>query len=279
MQKTVKIRKPRVDDKIPWNIQFALWGTPAVFVAYQLRLYALLAERPRTLEQICEAKGLKRRPAEAILSVTTSLGITRLRGGKYALTPTGEEYFVETSATFFGGELDLTIENYSAWSIESLKQAVMTDSPRGYGGGEMFKSHDEQAELARKFTRTMHSASMAPASGWPGKVGLAKHRVMLDVAGGSGAHSIGAVHRWPKLNAIVFDVAPVCEVAAEIVSSYKLQARVGTHFGDMWQDSFPAADLHFYSMIFHDWPADKCRFLANKSFDALDQGGRIIVHE
>jgi len=170
MQKTVKIRKPRVDDKIPWNIQFALWGTPAVFVAYQLQLYALLAERPRTLEQICEAKGLKRRPAEAILSVTTSLGITRLRGGKYALTPTGEEYFVETSATFFGGELDLTIENYSAWSIESLKQAVMTDSPRGYGGGEMFKSHDEQAELARKFTRTMHSASVAPASGWPGKL-------------------------------------------------------------------------------------------------------------
>jgi O-methyltransferase domain len=32
-------------------------------------------------------------------------------------------------------------------------------------------------------------------------------------------------------------------------------------------------------MIFHDWPADKCRFLAQKSFDALEPGGRIIVHE
>jgi len=209
MAKTVKMGKPRVDDKLPWNIQFALWGTPAVFVAYQLNLYALLAEKAQTLEQICAAKNLKRRPAEAILSVTTSLGITRLRGGKYALTPAGEDYFVETSPTFFGGELDLTIDNYSAWSIESLKQAVMTDSPRGYGGGEMFKSHEEQAELARKFTRTMHSASMAPASGWPGKINLAKHRVMLDVAGGSGAHLIGAVHRWPKLSATVFDVAPV----------------------------------------------------------------------
>jgi hypothetical protein len=279
MAKTVKISKPRTDDKLPWNIQFALWGMPAVFVAYQLNLYALLAEKPQTLEQICAAKNLKRRPAEAILSVTTSLGITRLRRGRYALTPTGEDYFVESSPTFFGGELDLTIDNYSTWSIESLKQAVMTDAPRGYGGGEMFKSHEEQAELARKFTRTMHSASMAPASGWPGKVGLANHRAMLDVAGGSGAHSIGAVHRWPKLSAVVFDVAPVCEVAAEIVSSYKLQARVGTHVGDMWQDPFPSPDLHFYSMIFHDWPAEKCRFLAKKSFEALDRGGRIVVHE
>jgi hypothetical protein len=109
MQKTVKIRKPRVDDELLWNILFAVWGTPAVFVAYQLNLYALLAERPRTLEQICDAKGLKRRPAEAILSVTTSLGITRLRGSKYALTPAGEDYFVETSPSFLEGNSTLRL--------------------------------------------------------------------------------------------------------------------------------------------------------------------------
>jgi hypothetical protein len=51
VKNAIKLRKPRVDDKLPWSIQFALWGTPAVFVAYQLKLYALLAEPPRTLEQ------------------------------------------------------------------------------------------------------------------------------------------------------------------------------------------------------------------------------------
>ena len=42
--------------------------------------------------------------------------------------------------------------------------------------------------------------------------------------------------------------------------------------------SISAADLHFYSYIFHDWPPDKCTFLARESFDALPSG-RIIVHE
>jgi len=280
MEKGVKIRKPRTDDRLPWNIVTAIQGTPAVFVAYQLKLYSLLADKPSSLEEICKAKELKRRPAEAILAVTTSLGITRLRQGRYSLTPAGEDYFIESSPTYCGALLDLTIDHYSLYSIESLKRAVMTDAPQAYGGGaEMFKSHEEQHELARKFTRTMHSASMAPATAWPGKVGLSKHRIMLDVAGGSGAHSIGAVNRWSKLNAIVFDTAPVCEVASEIVAKYKLQARVGVRVGDMWTDPFPSADLHFYSMIFHDWPAEKCRFLARKSFDALEPGGRIIVHE
>jgi hypothetical protein len=280
MSKPIKIRKPRTDDRLPWNVVAAIQGTPAVLVAYQLNLFSLLAEKPQALDEICKAKGLKRRPAEAILAVTTSLGITRLRGDRYSLTPAGIDYFVETSPTFSGALFDLTIDNYSVYSIESLKQAVMTDAPQVYGGGaEMFKSHEEQHELARKFTRSIHSASMAPASVWPEKVGLSKHRVMLDVGGGSGAHSIGAVHRWPKLNAVVFDTSPVCEVASEIVAKYNMQARVATHVGDMWTDPFPAADLHFYSMIFHDWPAEKCQTLARKSFDAIDSGGRIIVHE
>ena len=53
MKKAVKIHKPRTDDKLPWNIQFAVWGTPAVFVAHQLKLFPLLAEKPQSLEEIC----------------------------------------------------------------------------------------------------------------------------------------------------------------------------------------------------------------------------------
>ena len=138
MPKAVKIRKPRTDDRLPWNIVQAVHGTPAVFVAYQLNLYALLAEKPQTLEQICAAKNLKRRPAEALLAVTTSLGITRLRGGKYTLTPTGEDYFVETSPTYCGALLDLTIDNYPIYSTESLKQAVMTDAPLEAGASHYY---------------------------------------------------------------------------------------------------------------------------------------------
>ena len=32
-------------------------------------------------------------------------------------------------------------------------------------------------------------------------------------------------------------------------------------------------------MIFHDWPPDKCRYFADKSFNSLPRGGRIIIHE
>ena len=74
---TMRIRKPRSDDKPMWDILFGVWSLPAVFVAHDLKLFSLLAERPLTLQEVCNAKGLKRRPAEALLSVVTSLGLER----------------------------------------------------------------------------------------------------------------------------------------------------------------------------------------------------------
>src|SRR4030095_10078769 len=97
--------------------------------------------------------------------------------------------------------------------------------------------------------------------------------------GGSGAHCIGATLQWPHLHAIIFDMAPACEVAQEYIAHHNLQHRIKTHVGDMWNDAFPSADLHFYSMIYHDWSPEKCRFFTQKSFESLQSGGRLIIHE
>jgi hypothetical protein len=61
--------------------------------------FPLLANRPRSLPQVCEALGIKRRPAEAILTVAVALGFLELRDGQY-LTPLAEEYLLDQSSTY-----------------------------------------------------------------------------------------------------------------------------------------------------------------------------------
>ena len=156
---------------------------------------------------------------------------------------------------------------------------MLTDAPQLYGGEEVFTSHQERADRVRTYTRAMHGTSMAAALAWPMRVDLSGHRLMLDIGGGSGAHAIGAAQRCAELQVVVFDRAPVCGVAEEFIARHGLQDRVRTQIGDMWADAFPPADLHFYSQIYHDWPPDRCRLLARKSFEALDPGGRVILHE
>ena len=82
-----EIRRPRTDDRPLRDIAFGIWGYPAVLVAHDLKLFPLRAERPRTLSEVCEALKIARRPAEAILTVCTSLGLVQLQGDRYSLTP------------------------------------------------------------------------------------------------------------------------------------------------------------------------------------------------
>jgi O-methyltransferase domain len=155
----------------------------------------------------------------------------------------------------------------------------MTDRPQGVFSDPAGIFAAWHTEHALHFTRAMHSISIAASLAWPEKLDRARVRVMLDVGGGSGAHSIGAATQWPHLKAVVFDQPSICAIAREFIEKYELADRVSTHEGDFFKDPFPPADLHFYGQIFHDWPPDRCRFLASKSLESLPSGGRIVVHE
>lgn len=280
MENSCEIRRPRTDDCRLWDVYFALQSSAAILAAHKLKMFALLGEQPRTLSEVCKELKLAARPAEALLSISAAAGFVELHAGRYCLTAVAEDYLLESSPTYFGSHWhNLIIDLESTYTISSVVKAAQTDSPQAYGGRDWTKSHAEQAELARAFTKAMHSTSMAPALAWPEKLDLSACLSMLDIGGGSGAHCIGALTRWPQLRATVFDLAPVCEAAAEIAVQHGLSDRISIHVGDLWEGALPPADLHFYGMIFHDWGPEKCRFLTQKSFDALPHGGRIIIHE
>lgn len=273
------ISKPRTDDRPVWDVLLALWGYPAVLVAHQVKLFELLAEKPLTLDAVCRAKGIARRPAETLLSVSTSLGFVVLKDGRFSLTPLAEDYVLPSSPTYFGWFFDAWAPIYSLWSPESLLKAVMTDKPQGPFGDPNSAFASWHAEQALNFTRAMHSASIAPGLAWPKLVDLSSHNVMLDVGGGSGAHSIGAVTAWPSLRAVILDQQIICDIAHSFIDKYGLSHRISTHTADFFKDPFPPSDVHFYGMIFHDWPPETCQTLARKSFESLPKGGRIIIHE
>jgi hypothetical protein len=274
------IRRPRSDDRPLWDVYLGAYGYFAVHVAHGVGVFPLLANGPQTLEQVCQALGLKRRAAEAILAVCTSHGLLEFRDGQYALTTVAEDYLLPTSPTYFGGQFDWNLAHPELLALDRLQRAVLTDQPQACAGGQpTFSAFEEEAAMAKQFTHAMHSASMGPATAWPEKIDLSGHHMLLDVGGGSGAHAIGALRQWPHLRGSVLDRPPVCEVVREYATKYGLANRLTTHSADMWNDPYPAADLHFYGMIFHDWPAEQCRFLTRKSFASLPPGGRIIVHE
>jgi hypothetical protein len=261
-------QKPRTDDRPLWDLLAAARGYTAMLVAHDLRLFAVLGERPRTLEEICEALTLGSHPVEALLTMLASLALVDAHNGYYALTPLARDALLESSPTYVGWYLDREIANESVFSFPSMRDAVVNNA------GLPLRAD------RHLFAHAMHSMSMGAALAWPRALNLSEHQVMLDVGGGSGAHSIGAALHWSHLQVLLFDKEPeMLKVAEGFVAQYSLQDRIQLQPGDMLTDPFPAADLHLFSAIYHHWPEDRCRVLAAKSFASLPPGGRAIIHE
>jgi hypothetical protein len=287
---SVKIQKPKTDERVLWNLLFADTGRQVLFVAYDLKLFPLLSEKPRTLAEICDGLKICSRPAEAILAVLVSVELLELENNFYALTSLAKDYLIEGSPTYYGALLEMMIfrDRQHISSFDSLKKALFTNNPPD---NQLYKSLGKNHELMRtitfgnnvKFIRgvisSMHGPSMAAAQVWPELIDLSEYKLLVDIGGGSGAHSIGATSKWSNLQAIILDLPPVCEVAEEFVMKYGLENRITTQKFDMWNDSFPTGDLHFYSAVYQDWLPEKCQFLTNKSFNSLRPGGQIIIHE
>ncbi|MDB9516907.1 methyltransferase [Roseofilum reptotaenium CS-1145] len=272
----VQIHKPHTDDQPLWDLILGYLPQRVLLLAHDLKLFPLLAQQPRSIAEICQSLNIESRPAFAMLSVLVSVGLVEEQAGNYSLTPLAEDYLLASSSTYVGGVLDSMIANDTVvFSFESLKRAVLTNSPQFQG----FETFEQQMDLARLFTRSMHSHSMAAALAWPKAIDLSGYKQLLDIGGGSGTHSITAILKWSALKAIVLDLQPVCEVAKEFIAQYGLENRIQTHSSNMWEEQFPVADCHFYADIYHDWTPEKGRFLTQKSFDSLPSGGRLIIHE
>ncbi len=78
----------------------------------------------------------------------------------------------------------------------------------------------------------------------------------------------------------LLDLKEMCTEAAKFVEAAGLTGRVTTAPVNMFEQDWPEGhDAHFFANVFHDWSEDTCRLLAQKSFDALPSGGRILLSE
>lgn len=273
------IDQPQTDGKKVWDVINALYGYPVVLVAHELGLFPLLKQKPLTFPEISQNLHLTDRSTRAVLSICTSLDFLQVNNGNYSLTTVAQEYLLEESATSLCGYLDRIIDHKADFSYENIKKSLLPDENAIVSSHQSFETHEHDHEKARRFTKGMHSLSMASALAWTKIFDFSEYNHLLDIAGGSGAHCISATLAWSDLKATVFDLAPVCEVAQEFISQWGLRERIFTVPGNMWKDSFPPADLHFFSMIYHDWSPEECFQLTQKSFNHLPSGGRLIIHE
>ena len=118
-------------------------------------------------------------------------------------------------------------------------------------------------------------ASLAIAQKFPWE----KYQTVMDVGGAQGGLLVQLCLAHPHLRGTNFDLDVVGPIFEEYVAANGLSERLKFQAGDFFNEPLPAADVITMGHILHDWDLEQKRMLLDKAYQALPEGGALIVFE
>ena len=145
--------------------------------------------------------------------------------------------------------------------------------------GPIFSHFFRTPEAMNEFLMGMHGFGMITSPRIVELFDLSKFERLCDLGGATGHLTIAACQRYECLRGIVFDLPHALGLAKQMVSDAGLGKRIEVVGGDFFADALPEADLYALGRIVHDWDEPKIKQLLSKIYDALPNGGGLLIGE
>ncbi len=259
----------------------AFWASKVLLSAIEIGLFTELSRGPESFDAIRGRLGLHPRSAQDFLDSLVALGFLVRTGDRYANTPETDLYLDRKKPSYVGGVLEMANHRlYPFWG--HLTEALRTGEPQNElkgGGPGLFETLYADPARLKQFLAAMtgisHGANMAIARAFPWK----NYKTFVDVGTAQGDLAAQIALSNPHLRGIGFDLPEVAPIFEEYAETVGVAARVEFQPGDFFRQDLPKADVVLMGHILHDWDLPTKKMLVKKAFDAVPNGGALIVYE
>jgi len=262
------------------QLGLAFWGSKALLSAVELGLFTILADGPLAGETLTAKLGLQPRGTTDWLDALVSLGMLRRTGGHYANSPATDLFLDRAKPTYLGGMLEMSgARLYPFWG--SLTEGLRTGRPQNEAktGGDFFAALYQDQGRLRQFLHAMTGLSMGAAAAIAEKFPWDRYHTVIDIGAAEGCVPAQLALRYPHLTGGGFDLPAAGPAFDDYVAACGLAGRLQFYPGDFFADPLPSADVLVLGHILHDWSLEEKLTLLRKAYDALPDGGALIVYD
>ncbi len=259
------------------------WASKTLLSAIELGLFTHLAARgPLTLATIRADLNLHARSAHDFLDALLALGmLQRLADGHYANTAEAELYLDRAKPSYVGGILEMMNGRlYRFWG--NLTEALRTGEPQNetqHGEPDLFAAVYAEPARLELFLGAMTGLSLPTARAIATAFPWGEHRTFADVGCAQGGLTAEIARAHPHLTGLGYDLPTVGPVFERYVAQRGLDGRLAFKAGNFFHDPLPTVDVLVMGHILHDWSLEEKRLLLAKAYDALPEGGALIVYD
>ena len=243
-----------------------------LFTAFDFDLFSLL-EEPKTAKQISEGIETQLHLTEKFLNALVALQLLSKHDGRYTNTKLASTFLVKSSPFYQGNLLRLHAKGTDNWSkLSSILKGEIQKEPDGRFEGvfdQNFILAMAEGAMRGSLHRTVKEVSTLPE--------FQRARKLLDLGGGHGLYAIAFSQINPNLEAVLFDLPHVTEVAKEFIAKYGMQDRIAIIGGDFLEDDIGNGyDTIFVSDVLYR-KKDVLLGSLKKIHDALNDNGSIVL--
>ncbi|MFC5722485.1 methyltransferase [Streptomyces gamaensis] len=271
------------------GIALGFQASKVLLTAVRLRLFTELAEGPLPCEELRLRLGLHPRSARDFFDALVALGMLERDDRdtpddrRYANTPATARFLDRGQPSYLGGFLEMADTRlYGFWG--TLADGLRTGEPQNEiksGGGlfeTLYRDPVQIAEFMQAMTGLSARAALAMADA-PGGVDWSAHGVVADIGCAEGGVLSLLLRHHAHLRGIGFDLEAVRPHFERRAQRLGVAERAVFVPGDFFTDPLPHADVIVFGHILHDWDLPTKRTLLEKAYEALPDGGTVVVHE
>lgn len=258
------------------------WVSQCVYVAAKLGIADLIAEGPKTAEDLARATGTHPQSLYRLLRGLTAAGIfTETESRSFQLNAAAQCLQGGVAGSLRDAAIMYGEEWYAVWGrlLHTVQTGETTfDSVFGQGLFEYYREHADAAEI---FSRGMTALSR---TAYPNQAIIAAYdfsaiHTMVDVGGGHGDFLADVLRACPGMRGILFDLPHVTEGANSFLRQAGLDPRCTFAAGDFFQAVPEGGDACFLKRILHDWDDARAIAILKNCHKAMKPGGKLLVVE
>ncbi|MFF6960371.1 methyltransferase [Streptomyces sp. NPDC008317] len=264
------------------QLGLGFWQSKVLLTAVELEVYSdLAAHGPADASALAARLGLHPRGARDFFDSQVALGLLERTDGVYANTPDTAAFLDRAQDTYIGGLLEMAQEQwYQSWG--HLTEALRTGEPQNNVGGADGNPFDvlyADPELTSRFQKAMTGGSLAASQALAAAFAWADVTTVVDIGCSEGILLNTVLTAHPHLRGTGFDLPAVAPTFHETVRRAGLGDRLRFEPGSFLTDALPTADVVVFGRVLHDWDLDTKRMLLKKAYEALPDGGSVVVYE
>jgi hypothetical protein len=263
------------------QIGLGFWPSKVLLSAVEMEIFTDLAKGPRTLESLRGRHGLHPRAARDFLDTLVALGFLHRANGEYSNTPATDLFLDKHKPSYVGGILEMANQRlYGAWHhlTEALRTGLPQNELRG-GGAPLFEALYADPARLKSFLSAMtgisHGANRTIAANFP----WASYKTFADIGTAQGDLAVQIALANPHLSGIGFDLPEVGPIFEEYAEHCQVSKRVRFVGGSFFDGPLPQVDVVLMGHVLHDWGLEDKRMLIRKAYEAVPDGGALIVYE